>query len=133
MAKSTNGLGYGTRSGDKDPVVNSGQRKTVGTSIYAMPVDAPSGSDFISGMLEAKEGWAKSDAPVGVKEPGGKGAKKFTASSSAGARYSISPNMYARGGFVENASTQANGRIVKATMGSRQNFGSASAYGSMNG
>lgn len=121
--KSTNGMGNAGTGKSKDKVVNSGQRKTVGTSIYQQPVDAPSGSEFIGGMLEAKEGFAKSDAPVGVKEPGGKGRKKFTASSSMGARYTISPNMNAAHGFQPDGNTQANGRIIPPVMGQSRNFG----------
>lgn len=126
MARSTNGLGIRKSSG-KDPVVNSGQRKTIGTSIYAMKPDAPSATEFRTGMLETKEGFGKSDGPDNMREAGGKG-RKSVMRSSMGARYGISEVGRPAQGF-EMQNVQSNGRIVPAVMGTRSNFGAGTAYG----
>ena len=127
MAKSTNGLGVAGNVG-REKVINSGQRKTVGTSIYGIRADTPSSSEFRSGMLEAKPGVDKGDAVLGNKPA--KGRKQNLVMGTMGARYTISPNMHARGGFLAQ-DVQGQSRIIPSAMGSRKNFGAAGTYGSM--
>lgn len=88
---STNGMGRrgGGRSPDREIVINSGQRKTMGTSAYQMRPDAPSASEFRAGMVSHKEGVDKSDAPVGRTS---KRRSAGLARTSLGARYRITPN-----------------------------------------
>lgn len=116
MAKgSTNGLGRG--GGGKERVINSGQRATMGTSVYSMKPDAPSGTEFRAGMLEAKEGFGKSDAPDNRTSK----RKQTSAQSSMGACYHITPSVKSSAPGPDNR-VQANSRIVPAVMGARSNF-----------
>ena len=110
--KSTNGMGVG-KGGGREKVLNSGQRLTMGTQPYSMKPDTPSSSEFRNGMLEAKPGVDKSGAPVG-----GKSNRKNGGLARANVRaYGNATMITHKPGFVENASTQANGRIVPAVMG----------------
>lgn len=113
MARSnTNGMGRRGTGRTKDVVINSGQRKTVGTSIYQQPIDSPSSTEFRAGMLSQKEGSAKSDAP---DSRGGK--RKAIRAQSMGARYTISPNVNAV--VQPDARTQRSSRVVPPVMGRR--------------
>lgn len=105
------------RTGNKDRVINSGQRKTVGGSIYSQKPDAPSASEFREGFLRLK-GDAVPD-PLGVMAPAV--PRKKGTNRTMGARLTISPNTHAVVP-VEAAPTMANARIVPAVMGSRRNF-----------
>lgn len=115
MAKGTNGTGRRALGGGKDKTLNSGQRPTAG--VPGRP-DAPSGTEFRTGMLEQKAGMAVPD-PLGVM---GMSTRKSsgTTRTSGGARLRISPNVNA----VAKAEplTQKNLRTVPSVMGSRPNF-----------
>lgn len=115
MASTTNGMGRG--KGGKEKVVNSGQRPTMGTSIYSMPVDAPSGTEFRNGMLEHRQGGDKSDAPDNRTSK----RSQVSAQSALGASYHITPSIK-QSAPGPDPRTQANGRIVPSVMGSRRNF-----------
>ena len=105
MAKNTNGMGYGEGQW-KDT-----SRATVGDSIYHDKVDAPSASEFRAGTLTHKEGYDKQgDANMGTA--GGRTHEK----QGMGARYT--PQITHRPGFVEDARTQGNGRIIPSAAGS---------------
>jgi len=112
----TNNLGRAKPG--KERVINSGQRVTVGNSIYGMRPDAPSGTEFRAGMLEAKPGMSKPD-PLAVGTTSRRKSAGL-ARNALGPRFA--PAITHRPGFQENASTQANGRIVPGVMGSRRNF-----------
>jgi hypothetical protein len=118
MAKNTNGMGAKALGGGADKVTNSGQRVTVGDSVYSTKPDAPSATEFRAGMVEGKPGMSKAD-PLAV---GTTSTRKSAglARSSLGPRFS--PAITHRPGFVENASVQANGRTVPAVMGVRNSF-----------
>lgn len=126
MAKgSTNSMGRkAVGRGDKDRVINSGQRPTVGNSVFQQPVDAPSSTEFRAGMLSHKEGFSKSDAP---DSRGGK-RKGVMAQSALGARYHITPNVNAV--VQPEPDTLRNTRVVPSAMGTGRNFWNQSrSYG----
>lgn len=125
MAKSTNNMGrkaVGRRGQDR--VVNSGQRQTMGPGF--MRPDAPSATEFRTGMLEHKEGFDKSDAP---DSRGGK-RKQVMAQTTLGARYRISPNVNAV--VPQEPTTLRSTRVVPAVSGAGRNFWNQSrSYGAL--
>jgi len=112
----TNDMGRkAVRDGQRDPVTNSGQRKTMGA--FSMKPDAPSATEFREGFLRPK-GDAVPD-PLGVMAAPAR--RRRGLQRTMGARLTISPNTHA---VVppEAAPTLANARIVPAVTGTRRNF-----------
>lgn len=104
------------RLGQKaDKVINSGQRPTMGPGF--MRPDAPSATEFRTGMLEPKKG-AVPD-PLGVMAAATP-RKRVMARSAMGPRYRITPNVNAV--VQPEPTTQRNLRTMPSVMGSRPNF-----------
>ena len=116
MAKgATNSTGRAGLGKKGDKVLNSGQRPTMGPGF--MRPDAPSATEFRTGMLEPKKG-AVPD-PLGVM--GAPAHRRQTmARTSMGPRYRITPNVNAV--VKPEPETQRNLRTVPSVMGSRPNF-----------
>lgn len=113
---STNNTGRrSTGRRGQDPVVNSGQRRTMGTSAYSLRPDSPSGSEFRAGMLSHKEGFGKSDAPDNRTS---RRRNAGLARTSLGARYTISPSMK----VPQDPNVLRNTRVVPPVTGSGRNF-----------
>lgn len=110
---STNGTGRRSVGRTKEVVINSGQRKTMGTSAYQRP-DAPSASEFRAGMLSHKEGVDKSDAPDNRTS---RRRSAGLARTSLGARYRITPNTNAV--VPQDTRTLSSSRVVPPVMGRR--------------
>jgi hypothetical protein len=116
MAKgSTNNTGRTGLGKKADKVTNSGQRPTMGPGF--MRPDAPSATEFRTGMLEPKKD-AVPD-PLGVMGAPAR-RKQVMARSAMGPRYRITPNVNAV--VPAEPTTQRNLRTMPSVMGSRPNF-----------
>lgn len=116
MAKgSMNDKGRARLGQKADKVMNSGQRPTMGPGF--MRPDAPSATEFRTGMLEPKKG-AVPD-PLGVMAPPVRRGRVM-ARTAMGARYRITPNVNAV--VPQEPTTQRSLRTMPSVMGSRPNF-----------
>lgn len=112
---STNSKGRAKLGQRADKVMNSGQRPTMGPGF--MRPDAPSATEFRTGMLEQKKD-AVPD-PLGVMGAPAR-RKQVMARSAIGPRYRITPNVNA---VVQPDPTEGrNLRIMPSVMGTRPNF-----------
>lgn len=113
MAKTTNGMGRGPAK-PEGTNVNGTNRETMGTSVYDARPDIPSRDAFMAGALREKEGSGKGS----VLDP--TSARGRTTVDSLGAKYGI--QITHKPGYVENATTLANGRIVPSVVNRSQAF-----------
>ena len=112
--KTTNGMGVG--KGGDGTNVNGQNRPTVGDSLYKAIPDQPSKTAFMEGAVRNKEGSAR----VGDATMGGSSIRQRTTVDRLGAKYGV--QITHKPGYVENASTLANGRIVPSVINRSQAF-----------